>query len=154
MSNRDPHLGASDHREISLEGEVDDDFCAMMTEAYHGGEYRVVLQVAHFFAKESGLYNDGPDRYEKIYIADPMGDGLLLDGRMHGARMMPLKYEDEDGYIEFHYVPHAILSDVSILARHETEPAQPLADEDEKLLVPIESLSDSITLYLPTAEAA
>lgn len=153
MENMQP--GSYIYENISLrQGEdqegIDDEWCAMITEAYREKNYRTVLQAAHFYVRDYGDCNRPVKaiKYEEVLLADPDGEGLILDGRLVGARLLPFRKTNEDGVEYWQKIPYAIMSDVAVLAMNETEAPEPLTDDPgECLLVPLTHSGNTLALY-------
>jgi hypothetical protein len=159
MSNRDPHMGSSPFEEITFRDKVDDDFCRAITEAYRDSNMRVVLQADHYVARIPENVHARypmPKTYQQVMLAPPDSEGILLDGKIKGARMVPFnEYVSEDGYGEFYdnvgefnytYRPYAVLSDVVTIPIGDEQELF-VTDVDEEIWVPIEI--KNMTLYQP-----
>ena len=129
---------------------VDDEWCAMVTEAYRDGKYRAIVQATHFYARDYGTCNKRAKSkgYEKVELSDEHRDGLVVDGRILGARMLPILKTRKNGSHYWQNVPYAILTDVSVVAMNAAEDDQRLtSNADEPLLVPLTHIGDSLMLY-------
>ena len=157
MADLIPHRSGV-YEDIYFPPDLDEDWCSMFIQAHHRGDLRVVLQSPYYYAKQSDYSCRMPSsrtQYEKVLVADPDSEGLLFDGRIHGARMMPVSIESDDGRVQRYNVPHAIMTEVVHLTKYETEAPRPVSDDmSERLFIPLVSIFGSVTLYAAWREEA
>ncbi len=127
---------------LSLQGSVDEEWRAAVTEAYGQGDCRVVLETSYYLRQ-----NKHHSLWDFTALPDAEELGGYIDGTIVGAELIPQANIDDDGEERFVNQPFAIMSDAVRLSRYETDPPTQITMPGEHILVPILFVGSRITLY-------
>jgi hypothetical protein len=151
-SHEAPHFDASRRVEaIALSTDLDDDWCRMFTEVYREANYRTVLSTSYYFTRARPKLCTSKSKrleYDKIEFEGGEFYEELVDGRVIGARNMPIKFETEEGAVWFGYMPHIVMIDTVILPQYGNGESIKLSEGPyEQLIIPLTTDSNNLNLY-------
>ncbi len=125
--------------------EISREFCDALTECYGPEKLRLMLQAQYFVAEVERMscrQKRYPQKFEKVWLTDPDGEGMTIDGVFVGATLLGV-VPPEGGSLK--EVPHAVLYDATLIGE-----GLPLTNEPaERIMVPMQNLEDfyQVTFY-------